>query len=167
MDGALFLSVGLLASDTPVSCSRWICSSSVQRVCCCCLFQNVPHIVASYCRPHLLRALIVEEVHFWMEPFFFQSVYQRLIRQYRVPGGSSLHRFNEYVVAVYFKEYHYILVTAERCDGNMILAYQTLVDRLKEKGIHPEIHLIDNECSKEMRATITGNDMKYQLMPPE
>ena len=47
----------------------------------------------------------------------------------------------------------------------MILAYQTLVDRLKEKGIHPEMHLLDNECSKEMRAAITGNYMKYQLVP--
>ena len=28
------------------------------------------------------------------------------------------------------------------------------------------MHLLDNECSKEMRAAITGNDMKYQLLPP-
>ena len=53
-----------------------------------------------------------------------------------------------------------------RSTGNMILAYQTLVDRLKEKGLHPEMHLLDNECLKEMRVAITGNYMKYQLMPP-
>ena len=70
----------------------------------------------------------------------------------------------------YFRGYQYIMVLFEidsnnilvepmksRSTRNMILAYQTLVDRLKEKGLHPEMHLLDNECSKEMRAAITGN----------
>ena len=58
-----------------------------------------------------------------------------------------------------FRGYQYIMVLFEidsnniivepmksRSTGNMILAYQTLVDRLKEKGIHPKMHLLDNEC---------------------
>ena len=48
----------------------------------------------------------------------------------------------------------------------MILAYQTLVDRLKEKGTHPAMHLLDNEYSAEMKTTIQRNGMKYQLVPP-
>ena len=68
----------------------------------------------------------------------------------------------QYIMVLFEIDSNNILVEPmkSRSTGNMILAYQTLVDRLKEKGIHPEMHLLDNECSKEMRAAITGNYMK-------
>ena len=50
--------------------------------------------------------------------------------------------------------------------GNMILAYQTLIDRLKEKGIQPMMHVLDNECSAEVTMAIKRNGMKYQHVPP-
>ncbi len=37
--------------------------------------------------------------------------------------------------------------------GKMIGAYQSLIDRLKARGIHPKHHL-DNECSDDFKATI-------------
>ena len=48
----------------------------------------------------------------------------------------------------------------------MCRAYQTLVDRLKECGIKPAMHILDNECSAEFKALISENEMKYQLVPP-
>ena len=53
-----------------------------------------------------------------------------------------------------------------RTAGEIIRAYQTLIDRMKEKGIQPTMHLLDNECSVEMKAAIQWNGMKYQLVPP-
>ena len=50
--------------------------------------------------------------------------------------------------------------------GKMIRAYQTLVDRLKEYGIKPKLHILDYECSNEFKEQIETNNMKYQLVPP-
>ena len=61
-----------------------------------------------------------------------------------------------------------ILVEAmrNRTSGEMIKAYQTLVDWLKQQGFRPKHHLLDNECSAEYKAAITKNGMKLQLVPP-
>ena len=53
-----------------------------------------------------------------------------------------------------------------RTSGEMVRAYQKLVDRLKEKGILPKMHILDNEGSEELYAAIKLNNMKYQLVPP-
>ena len=36
---------------------------------------------------------------------------------------------------------------------------------LIEARIHPVLHKLDNECSKEMFEAITANNMKFQLAP--
>jgi hypothetical protein len=53
-----------------------------------------------------------------------------------------------------------------RTAGEMIKAYQVLIDQLNSAGIFPKSHILDNECSAEMKATITLNKMKLQLVPP-
>ena len=53
-----------------------------------------------------------------------------------------------------------------RVAGEMCRAYQTLIDRLKESGIRPTMHILDNECSAEFKTLINKNEMKYQLVPP-
>jgi hypothetical protein len=45
--------------------------------------------------------------------------------------------------------------------GEMIQAYQHLVDCLKTAGIQPKHHVLDNECS-----AVIKNQMTYQLVPP-
>ena len=45
-------------------------------------------------------------------------------------------------------------------------SYQKLIDRLREKGIQPKLHLLDNEFSEEFKEVINNNGMKYQLVPP-
>ena len=48
----------------------------------------------------------------------------------------------------------------------MVRAYQVLIDRLKEKGICPTKHILDNKCSSEFKEAIKSNQMTYQLVPP-
>ncbi len=48
----------------------------------------------------------------------------------------------------------------------MVSAYVILIARLKAAGIEPKIHLLDNECSQEHKDNISGNGIKYQLLPP-
>ena len=49
-----------------------------------------------------------------------------------------------------------ILVEAmkNRKSGEIIRAYQKLVDRLKAYGVVPKHYVLDNECSKEFKEAI-------------
>lgn len=53
-----------------------------------------------------------------------------------------------------------------RTERQIVRAYQTLVDRLKDKGIFPKLHILDNESSEEMKVVIKKNNTEYQLVPP-
>ena len=53
-----------------------------------------------------------------------------------------------------------------RTAGEMIRAYQTLVDRLRAAGIAPNKHILDNECSTDFKVAIKTNNITYQLVPP-
>ena len=55
---------------------------------------------------------------------------------------------------------------SSRKSGEMVRAYNTLVGRLKESGIEPKTHLLDNECSQEFKDAIKANKMTFQLVPP-
>jgi hypothetical protein len=61
-----------------------------------------------------------------------------------------------------------ILVTAmkDQTSGEMIRAYQSLIDRLKAHGIRLKHHVLDNKCSDDFKAIIKKNQMTYQLVPP-
>ncbi len=54
----------------------------------------------------------------------------------------------------------------DHASGEMISAYQHLVDRLKTAEIQPKHRVLDNECSADFKAAITKNQMTYQLVPP-
>ena len=53
-----------------------------------------------------------------------------------------------------------------RTSGEMIRAYQTLINRLRATSIAPKQHILDNECSNDFKETIKANNMTYQLVPP-
>jgi hypothetical protein len=61
-----------------------------------------------------------------------------------------------------------ILVVAmkNRTLGEILHAYQVLVDRLCSAGTQPKLHLLDNECSVDFKEQIKSNQMKYHLVPP-
>jgi hypothetical protein len=84
----------------------------------------------------------------------------------RFPKKSN--RGTQYVMVLIELDSNAILVEGmkDRTSGEMIQAYQHLVDRLKTAGIQPKHHVLDNECSADFKATIIKNQMMYQLVPP-
>ena len=84
----------------------------------------------------------------------------------KFPKKSS--RGHQYIMVLIEMDSNAILVAAmkNRTSGEMIRAYQELVDRLRGAGVRPKLHLLDNECSAEFKERIKFNDMKYQLVPP-
>jgi hypothetical protein len=50
--------------------------------------------------------------------------------------------------------------------GEMIQAYQVLVDCLRSARVTPKMHILDNECSAKFKERIQLNNMQYQLVPP-
>ncbi len=84
----------------------------------------------------------------------------------RFPKKSS--RGNQYIMVLTEIDSNAILIKPmkNRTAGEMIRAYQVLIDRLNSAGIFPNLHILDNKCSAEMKTTITLNKIKLQLVPP-
>jgi len=84
----------------------------------------------------------------------------------RFPTKSS--RGNQYIMVLTEVDSDAILVKPikNRTAGEMIRAYQVLIDRLNLAGIFPKLHILDNECSADLKAVINENGMKFQLVPP-
>ena len=74
----------------------------------------------------------------------------------------------QYIMVLYELSSNVILVEPLRnkTTGEMVAAYQKLVDRLEEGGVKPNFHILDNEISGEYRDAIRENKMKFQLVPP-
>ena len=81
---------------------------------------------------------------------------------------KKLLRGNQYIMVLTKSDSDVILVEPmkNRTSGEMIRAYQALIDRLHAANIVPKHHILDNECSVEFKATIKGCNMTYQLVPP-
>ncbi len=75
---------------------------------------------------------------------------------------------SQYMMVLTEIESNAILVEAmkNRTSGEMICAYQVLVDQLCSVGIAPKQHILDNECSNDFKEAIKTNNMTYQLVPP-
>ncbi len=84
----------------------------------------------------------------------------------RFPKKSS--KGSQYIMVLTESESNTILVEAmkNRTSGEMIRAYQVLVDRLCSVVIAPKQHILDNECSNNFKEAIKTNNMTYQLVPP-
>ncbi len=74
---------------------------------------------------------------------------------------------NQYIMVLAEIDSDAILIEPmkKRTAGEMIRAYQVLIDRLNSTGIFPKLHILDNKCSAEMKATVMLNKMKLQLVP--
>ncbi len=84
----------------------------------------------------------------------------------RFPTKSS--RGHQYIIVLIKINSNAILVKAMKnhTTGEMIQAYQVLVDHLRSTGVTPKMHILDNECSAEFKERIKLNNMQYQLVPP-
>jgi hypothetical protein len=54
-----------------------------------------------------------------------------------------------------------------RTGGEMINAYQKIVDRMEISGLGLKHHRLDNECSKNFKKCIRKNNMTHKLVPPD
>jgi len=84
----------------------------------------------------------------------------------RFPKKSS--RGHQYIMVLIEINSNAILVEAmkNRTTGEMIRAYQVLVEHLRSAGVNPTMLILDNECSAKFKERIKSNNMKYQLVPP-
>jgi hypothetical protein len=53
-----------------------------------------------------------------------------------------------------------------RSTGEMMGAYQALVNHLRSTGVTPKMHILDTQCSAKFKERIKSNNMQYQLVPP-
>ena len=50
--------------------------------------------------------------------------------------------------------------------GEMIRAYQKIINRMRTAGLGIRKQVLDNECSAAMKECITSNNIEYELVPP-
>ncbi len=74
----------------------------------------------------------------------------------------------QYIMVLIEMDSNAFLVEAmkNRLAGEMIRAYQVLVECLCRAELTPKMHILDNECSTEFKEQIVLNNMNYQLVPP-
>ena len=79
----------------------------------------------------------------------------------------TLYKGKHYVMVLQETDSNAILVEGlcNRTSGEMVTNYQSLVDRLHERKIEPEMHILENEISQEFKNAIKANQMKFQLVP--
>ncbi len=53
-----------------------------------------------------------------------------------------------------------------RTEGEMIRAYQKIINRMKAAGLGIKKQVLDNEFSAAMKACIKSNGMTYEVVPP-
>jgi hypothetical protein len=84
----------------------------------------------------------------------------------KFPKKSS--KGNHYIMVLIEIDNNAILVEAmKNCTmGEMIRAYLVLVTRLRNAGITPKMHILNNECLEEFKVQIWMNNMTFQLVPP-
>jgi hypothetical protein len=86
-----------------------------------------------------------------------------------LPGRfpKKLSHGNQYIMVLTKINRDTILIKPmkNRTAGEMIRAYQTLIDQLRTASIVPKLHILDNKCSQDFKDTIHLNKMMFQLVP--
>jgi len=74
----------------------------------------------------------------------------------------------QYVFVAYIYDLNAILVRAmpSKNDGAMIAAFTDILATLNARGYAPALNVMDNECSKAVKAHIQNNKMDIHLVPP-
>ena len=84
----------------------------------------------------------------------------------RFPYTSS--RGNQYLMIVYDYDSNAILnePIKNRTAGELTRAWTTIHQRLSKGGSRPEIYILDNEFSQDLRTSMEKYNVSYQLVPP-
>ena len=84
----------------------------------------------------------------------------------RFPFPSS--RGNNYVMIMYDYDSNAILAepVKNRQTGELKTEFLTMYTKLANRGRSPNLFILDNKCSYELKQALTKNKLKYQLAPP-
>jgi len=63
--------------------------------------------------------------------------------------------------------YFFCEMIKNRTEGEMMNAYQKMVDRMLLSGLGLKHHRLDNECSENFKKCIRQNNMTHELAPPD
>ena len=76
-------------------------------------------------------------------------------------------RSNKHIMVLYDFDSNVIDAAAikSRTKEDLIVGYEEMYQHLKEGGIQPVLHKLDNEASAQMIEAIKEKKMKYQLVP--
>ena len=97
-----------------------------------------------------------------------EEMHQKLYSDQTGRFPVTSYRGMQYIMVMYDLDSNAVLVEPLRnkTSGEMVAAYQLLVDRLTSAGFEPKMHILDNEISAGYKEAIRKNKMKYQLVPP-
>ena len=87
-----------------------------------------------------------------------------------LPGAFPVCSFKsmQYVFVAYVYDLNAILIRAmpSKNDGAMIDAFTEIIATLAMRNYHPTLNMMDNECSKAVKAHICKSNMDIHLVPP-
>ena len=85
----------------------------------------------------------------------------------RFPHKSS--RGNQYILIVYDYDSNAILsaVLKTRQAAEIKRAWLKLHTKLEQPGATPNVYIMDNEASTDLKSAMTKNKLQYQLVPPD
>ena len=75
---------------------------------------------------------------------------------------------NQYILVLYNYDSNAILTEAlkTRQGPEILKAYAKIIQYLQDRGLHLQVHCLDNEASNPMRTYDHTNQIEYQLVPP-
>ena len=76
---------------------------------------------------------------------------------------------NQYLMIAYHRDSNAILCEPfkTRADKHRLQAYDAIMQRLSERGLHVDLQILDNEASKEFKQLMKSKwKVSYQLVPP-
>ena len=84
----------------------------------------------------------------------------------RFPVKSS--RGNQYFLIIYDYDSNAILIEplTSKTAGNIQKAWLKINNKLKRSGAQPNMYIMDNEASSDLKYALTKNNINYQLVPP-
>ena len=97
------------------------------------------------------------------------DIYASIYKAYSDQTGKFPHlssRGNQYIFVYYDYDRNAILVEAlpNRTDGALTKASNTCFTKVKYHASN--LHILDNECSKDMKKAFRKNNLDFQLVPP-
>ncbi len=71
------------------------------------------------------------------------------------------------MVAIHLNEnYIFAKPMKNRTEGEMVRAYQKLINRMRAAGLGVKKQVVDNKCSAAMKECIKHSNIEYKLVPP-